>query len=287
MISVTIDPHSGFCVGVVRAIKKVEKFLSDNPETKLFCIGSIVHNSEEVRRLEKEGLVTITNKCIQETPVSTVLIRAHGEPPATYKDIKNANHKLIDATCKVVLNLQQKIRKTYCENPDKQIVIFGKHGHAEVIGLQGHTENKAVVINDISEIEGKIDMQKDILLFSQTTMSQSQFVNLELSLKKYCEKNVKRFNTICKQVVNRENQLKLFAKSKDIIIFISGRDSSNGQQLYKICFESNPNCYLISTPEEIRKEWFSDEISVGICGATSTPLWLMEKTAQLIMKITN
>ena len=279
MIKVTIDPHSGFCTGVVSAITKIETFLEHHNNDKLYCIGSIVHNSEEVQRLQKKGLVTINSDEISKIPPSSVLIRAHGEPPSTYIEIEKAKHQLIDATCKVVLNLQKKIGKTYIENPDKQIIIFGKHGHAEVIGLQGRTDNKAIVINDISEIEKNINPDREILLFSQTTMPLDKYRTIEEKLRKYCNKPVKRFNTICRHVMRRENQLKEFAKSQDVIVFISGKDSSNGQFLYKVCYDNNPKSYLISSPDEISKKWFSNDITVGVCGATSTPLWLMEKTA--------
>lgn len=285
MIKVSIDPHSGFCIGVVAAIKKVENYLEENPSKKLFCIGSIVHNTKEVRRLENKGMITINHEQISTIEVSTVFIRAHGEPPHTYDKIIKAAHKLIDATCPVVLSLQQKIKKTYLENPKKQIIIFGKHGHAEVIGLQGQTENHAIVISNINEIEKKVDKNKDILLFSQTTMPLARFINIENSIRQYTNKKVKSFNTICRQVISREKELKYFAQSKNVIIFISDKDSSNGQLLFKICQENNKNSYFISSPEEIKKQWFSIDTSVGICGATSTPLWLMEKTATFIQQI--
>ncbi len=279
MIKVTIDPLSGFCFGVVTAVNMVEKFLADNPEEKLYCLGSIMHNAEEVNRLEKKGMTTITHEELAKMKSAKIMIRAHGEPPSTYRLIKDNSHQLIDATCPVVLKLQQRIKQSYIENPDSQIIIFGKKGHAEVIGLQGQTNNKALVISDKTEIQQYINPDKPTILFSQTTMPQSKFDEVAQYLKDFCKKGVEVHDSICRRVSNREQELRKFVVKHDVIIFISGKDSSNGKLLYKACLQKNPNTYFVSSIDELQKEWFSDQTTVGICGATSTPLWLMEKVA--------
>lgn len=285
MIDVTIDSHSGFCFGVVTAVKKAEKFMSENNATRLHCLGSIMHNAEEVKRLEELGMTTISHAQIYSMSPATIMIRAHGEPPATYELLKEKKHQLIDATCPVVLKLQQQIRASFLKFPEKQIVIFGKKGHAEVIGLQGQTDNKAIVISSYDEIQQIIDPDIDIILFSQTTMPLQAFLEIEKRLYLYSKKNVESHNTICKRVINREEELSAFCKKFDVIIFISGKNSSNGQLLFQICIETNKKSYFISSIDEIDRKWFTDGITVGVCGATSTPLWLMEKTANAIKNL--
>ncbi len=282
MIRVHIDPNSGFCFGVVTAVKKVEKFLSENPGKQLFCLGSIMHNAEEVKRMEELGMVTINHGNLSEMNPSPIMIRAHGEPPSTYQNIENAGHDLIDATCPVVLKLQVRIKQSFEDNPDKQILIFGKKGHAEVIGLQGQTKNKAIVISDCTEVKTLVDPQIPVILFSQTTMPQDKFETIANCLQEHCQRGVEIYNTICKKVSNREQELREFSKKHDVIVFISGRDSSNGNLLYQICKSINPKTYFVSSIEELQHSWFADNISVGICGATSTPLWLMEDVAKTI-----
>ncbi|HPW66133.1 MAG TPA: 4-hydroxy-3-methylbut-2-enyl diphosphate reductase [Salinivirgaceae bacterium] len=279
MIKVTIDPLSGFCFGVVTAVDRVDKFLAENPNEKLFCLGSIMHNAEEVRRLEKKGMVTINHQDITKMKPAHIMIRAHGEPPSTYELVEKHGHQLIDATCPVVLKLQHRIKQSFIENPDSQIVIFGKKGHAEVIGLQGQTNNKAIVISDKAEIQQHIDPLKPIILFSQTTMPQDKFKEVSEILKSYCKAGVEVNDSICKRVSNREIELREFVEKHDVVVFISGKDSSNGNLLYKACLQKNPNTYFVSSVNELKREWFLNNISVGICGATSTPLWLMEKVA--------
>ncbi|MDD2563434.1 MAG: 4-hydroxy-3-methylbut-2-enyl diphosphate reductase [Salinivirgaceae bacterium] len=285
MIDVTIDSRSGFCFGVVTAVKKAEEFMTENHKTRLHCLGHIMHNAEEVKRLEKLGMTTINHTQIESMDPATIMIRAHGEPPETYDLIKNQNHKLIDATCPVVLKLQQRIRQAYLKHPDKQIVIFGKKGHAEVIGLEGQTDNTAIVISNNSEIPEIIDPNKEIILFSQTTMPLHAFLEIEKLLHGFSNKEIKSHNTICKRVINREKELSEFCKNFDVIVFISGKNSSNGQLLFQVCIQTNKNSHFISSINEINSDWFTDKCTVGVCGATSTPLWLMEQTAQAIKNI--
>lgn len=287
MLDVEIDSKSGFCFGVIYAITKAEESLKS--AKKLFCIGDIVHNNEEVKRLEKLGLVTINHEDLKNLKNETVLIRAHGEPPQTYRIALQNNLRLIDASCPVVLKLQNKIKKGFDEviANDGQLVIFGKEGHAEVNGLVGQTKNKAIVIGSIDEIN-KIDFSKDIYLFSQTTKNLKDFNSIIDKIKEKSKEKKINFlphDTICRQVSNRENDLKDFSSKKDIIIFVSGSKSSNGKVLFEVCKSENPNTYNISSIEDIDKEWFKTTKKVGICGATSTPLWLMENVKKFIENI--
>lgn len=282
MLKIDIDPNSGFCFGVETAVKRIEDFLDKNSESKLYCLGSVMHNAEEVKRLERKGMVTIGHRDISNMPPSSIMIRAHGEPPETYKMIKEKGHRLIDATCPVVIGLQKIIKNTYIKNPDKQIVIFGKEGHAEVIGLQGQTNNTAIVISDIQAIEQTIDPRIHVFLFSQTTMPQDKFKEISSYMQRYCLSGITINDTVCKRVSNRENELREFSKQHDIILFISGRESSNGNLLYKVCLKENPNTHFVGSVNEVDKTWFTDGMTVGICGATSTPLWLMQKIKNTI-----
>ena len=279
-LQVTIDSNSGFCFGVVYAIQMAEDYLDEYG--KLFCLGDIVHNDEEVERLKKKGLVTISHEDLQNLHHERVLIRAHGEPPETYKIALENDIELIDASCPVVLKLQHRVRESYQE-VDTPIYIYGKHGHAEVKGLVGQTSGDAVVFQDISELDGK-ELPAKISLFSQTTKDTRNLYKIRDTL---VERGVEvDFNdTICRQVSSRDIQLRDFVKNYNKIIFVSGTKSSNGKVLYGVCKENNPDSYFISSPEELKSEWFNANDKVGICGATSTPLWLMENVKAALERL--
>lgn len=273
-LSVTIDQQSGFCFGVVYAIQMAEDFL-ENHDT-LYCLGDIVHNDLEVNRLKQKGLQIITHEDLKNLKNTTVLIRAHGEPPSTYQIALENNIELIDASCPVVLKLQNRVRNAY--DNDTQIIIFGKPGHAEVNGLLGQTQNQAIVITSIEDLDSApIDYSKPIQFFSQTTKSTAKFYEIKQEIEKRIKKEFKANDTICRQVSNREPQLEKFAKNFDVIIFVAGKKSSNGKVLYEVCKQSNPHSYFISSVNEIQKEWFMGAKTVGICGATSTPMWQMQE----------
>lgn len=275
-LKVTIDNSSGFCFGVVYAIDMAEDILEH--EDYLYCLGDIVHNDEEVKRLREKGLRVIDHEKLRELRNEKVLIRAHGEAPSTYELALANNLTLIDASCPVVLKLQNRIKNSY--DQEEQILIFGKHGHAEVVGLQGQTNGKAIVFQDIKELEG-IELPGKFTLYSQTTKSVDKFYQIkdELMSRGY---EVKANDTICRQVSNRYEDLESFVDSFDKIIFVAGKKSSNGKVLYEVCKKHNPHSYFISKVEELDKDWFSPNDRVGICGATSTPMWLMEEVkAQL------
>ncbi|MDA0315247.1 MAG: 4-hydroxy-3-methylbut-2-enyl diphosphate reductase [Bacteroidetes bacterium] len=283
-MQVTIDKNSGYCFGVEFAIKMAE----DEMENKepLFCLGDIVHNDMEVKRLSKKGLVVIDRKQLQELSNCKVLIRAHGEPPETYKLAIENNIELIDASCPVVLKLQHRVKNAFdkMEGENGQIVIFGKKGHAEVIGLTGQTLEKAIVVMDDADLE-KIDYNLPITLFSQTTKSTKDFYTLSKKIEEkikatkgeLTEIDFNSNDSICRQVSNREPQLQRFAQENDVILFVSGKKSSNGKALYQVCLSENPRSYFIESEEEIELAWFQNVKRVGICGATSTPMWLMEQ----------
>jgi len=269
-LKVTIDKDSGFCFGVVYAIEMAEEILKD--DGKLYCLGDIVHNDEEVKRLEAMGLRIISHEELQNVKNEKVLIRAHGEPASTYQTALKNNLELIDASCPVVLKLQNRIKNAHDKN--EKIYIYGKHGHAEVIGLRAQTNNEAVVFQDLEELN--IDeIPKEITLFSQTTKSTSKFYEITENLSNSGIK-INTNDTICRQVSNRDKLLKEFAAKFDKIVFVSGTKSSNGKVLYNICKEINPDTFFISKPEEIHSDKFNINDTVGICGATSTPMWLME-----------
>ena len=283
MRKVEIHKESGFCFGVVNAIQNAEKELANDKE--LYCLGDIVHNSQEVARLQKKGLRTINHKELNEMQNKKVLLRAHGEPPSTYRTAQLNSIQIIDATCPVVLQLQKKIRKYYRESHGKatQIVIFGKNGHAEVNGLVGQTEGTAIVIESKSDLE-QLNFNQSICLFSQTTMSVNDFQEIvkEIQTRIKPEVNFKYFDTICRQVANRIPNIREFASQHDLILFVAGEKSSNGKVLFAECKKANPNTLLISTPDNIQPQWLISAKSVGICGATSTPKWLMEEVAQTV-----
>lgn len=277
-LQVHIDQHSGFCFGVVYAIEMAEEILDS--EGYLYCLGDIVHNDEEVKRLTKKGLVIIDHEQLKKLQNEKVLIRAHGEPPSTYQLAIENNLTLIDASCPVVLKLQNRIKNSY--DKDETIYIYGKHGHAEVIGLLGQTGNKAVVFQDISELDIP-NLPKNITLYSQTTKSTDKFYEINQILKD-SGISVNTNDTICRQVSNRDKELRDFAAKFDHIVFVSGTKSSNGKVLYNVCKERNPNTYFVSNPDEVNVDWFAENDSVGVCGATSTPMWLMEQVKEKIVR---
>lgn len=270
-LAVTIDKASGFCFGVVYAIDMAEDILDHEPY--LYCLGDIVHNDEEVKRLKDKGLRIIDHEQLQHLRKEKVLIRAHGEAPSTYQLALENELTLIDASCPVVLKLQNRIKNSH--DDEEQILIFGKHGHAEVIGLQGQTDGKAIVFQDIAELD-KVDLPAKFTLYSQTTKSTDKFYGIkdELMARGY---DVKANDTICRQVSNRYGDLEKFVANFDKILFVSGKKSSNGKVLYDVCKKYNEHSYFISNIEEIDVSWFAPNDKVGICGATSTPMWLMEQ----------
>ncbi len=270
-LSVKIDDNSGFCFGVVYAIEMAEDMLDE--QNYLYCLGDIVHNDEEVKRLEKKGLKIIDRDDLKLLKDEKVLIRAHGEPPSTYKLAIENNLTLIDASCPVVLKLQNRIKNSF--DKKEQIYIYGKHGHAEVEGLLGQTNQEAVVFQDITELDIE-SLPKNLTLYSQTTKSTDKFYEIkETLINAGIEVNAN--DTICRQVSNRDKELRTFAGCFNKIVFVSGTKSSNGKVLYNVCKEQNPNTFFISNTAELNKEWFAENDTVGICGATSTPMWLMEQ----------
>ena len=270
-LQVTIDKSSGFCFGVVYAIEMAEDILAN--EESLYCLGDIVHNDEEVERLTNMGLKIIDHEVLKTLKNEKVLIRAHGEAPSTYMLALENNLTLIDASCPVVLKLQNRIKNSH--DDEEQILIFGKHGHAEVIGLQGQTDGKAIVFQDLAELD-HVELPSKFTLYSQTTKSVDKFYHIkdQLLSRGY---EVKANDTICRQVSNRYQELENFVSNYNKIVFVSGKKSSNGKVLYDVCKKYNENSYFISNVEELDKNWFAAHDKVGICGATSTPMWLMEK----------
>ncbi|HEX8608328.1 MAG TPA: 4-hydroxy-3-methylbut-2-enyl diphosphate reductase [Pedobacter sp.] len=276
-LSVTIDKASGFCFGVVYAIDMAEDILDH--EEYLYCLGDIVHNDEEVKRLTDKGLRIIDHEQLQNLHGEKVLIRAHGEAPSTYELALNNDLTLIDASCPVVLKLQNRIKSSYDDN--EQILIFGKHGHAEVIGLQGQTDGNAIVFQDLAELDN-VELPSKFTLYSQTTKSTDKFYDIkdQLLSRGY---EVKANDTICRQVSNRYTDLEKFVVNYNVILFVSGKKSSNGKVLYDVCKKFNPNSYFISNIEEIDFSWLSPNDKIGICGATSTPMWLMEEVKTFLL----
>jgi 4-hydroxy-3-methylbut-2-en-1-yl diphosphate reductase len=277
-MKVEIDQNSGFCFGVVYAIEMAEDYLDE--KGSLYCLGDIVHNDKEVQRLESKGLKIIDHEDLKELKDTTVLIRAHGEPPETYRMALQNNIELIDASCPVVLKLQNRVRNAYEE--DVQIVIYGKPGHAEVNGLIGQTHQEAIIVTKEEDLE-KVDFSRPISLFSQTTKSTEGFYKIK-SLIEARSSEFKANDTICRQVSNRDPQLRVFSALYDVIIFVAGKKSSNGKVLYEVCKSVNPRSYFISDEAELEPFWFENCQSVGICGATSTPMWLMEKISLAVKK---
>lgn len=274
---IEIDQESGFCFGVTRAIRKAEEELQKGQT--LYCLGDIVHNGKECDRLKKLGLITIDHEQYEQLQGAKVLLRAHGEPPGTYLKARENQIDIIDATCPVVLHLQERIKKEYqSNNPQRQIVIFGKNGHAEVLGLVGQTEGTAIVLESPEEVT-KLDFTRDISLYSQTTKPLDGFRKIVEYIEAHIapQATFKYYDTICRQVANRMPNIRKFAARHDVILFVCGKKSSNGRVLYNECCAVNPNTHLIDAAQEIDMDWFRDCASVGICGATSTPKWLMEE----------
>ena len=289
-MKITIDTHSGFCFGVVYAIEMAEDILRN--EDSLYCLGDIVHNNKEVERLNALGLKVIDHNELNHLKDCKVLIRAHGEPPSTYELALKNNIQLLDASCPVVLKLQNQIKGGYeqIKQINGQVIIFGKEGHAEVVGLLGQTNNNAIIVASVKDLD-KIDFTKSIYIYSQTTKSPKAYQEITLEIEKRVKMtantNIKYIvnDTLCRQVSGREPQLKRFSNMNDVIIFVSGRKSSNGKMLYQSCKDENHNSYFISDVDELKSDWFIGANSVGICGATSTPRWLMESVEEAIQKI--
>ena len=282
MLQIEIDNGSGFCFGVTTAIQKAEEELAAGKT--LYCLGDIVHNGMECERLKQLGLVTINHEEMSRLHGVKVLLRAHGEPPSTYELARENDIEIIDATCPVVLQLQRRIKRQYDACPEAQIVIFGKPGHAEVLGLVGQTESKAIVIANVEEVK-QLDFTRDIYLYSQTTKSLDEFHRIIEYIQEHIspEATFKSFDTICRQVANRMPNISAFASRHDLVLFVCGRKSSNGKVLFNECKSVNPNSHLIEGPEEIKKEWLEGVNTIGICGATSTPKWLMEQCRDAII----
>lgn len=283
MLQIEIDNGSGFCFGVTTAIRKAEEELASGKT--LYCLGDIVHNSMEVERLHEKGLITINHGQLSELHDAKVMLRAHGEPPETYETARRNNIEIIDATCPVVLALQRRIKLQYDAAPQAQIVIFGKNGHAEVLGLVGQTHQRAIVIEKFEDVT-RLDFERDIYLYSQTTKGLDEFQDIIKYIKEHISATAtfKSFDTICRQVANRIPNIAAFAVRHDLILFVSGRKSSNGKVLFGECLRVNPNSHLIESAEEIEKHWLKDVSTVGICGATSTPKWLMEECRDAILR---
>ena len=294
MLQIEIDEGSGFCFGVTTAIKKAEEELAQG--RPLYCLGDIVHNGMECDRLREMGLITINHDEMRELHDVKVLLRAHGEPPETYELARKNNIEIIDATCPVVLQLQKRIKTQYeisrneesgvrSENTP-QIVIFGKRGHAEVLGLVGQTKSSAIIIESFDEVK-KLDFSRDIYLYSQTTKSLDEFHRIIDYIQSHMapDATFKSFDTICRSVANRMPNISQFATKHDLILFVCGRKSSNGKVLYNECLRVNPNTYLVEHPQEIQKDWLEGIQTVGICGATSTPRWLMEQCSEAIQQM--
>lgn len=285
MARIEIDEHSGFCFGVVTAIRKAEEEL--NRTGHLYCLGDIVHNSNEVERLKAKGLITIDHEQLKQLHDVKVLLRAHGEPPETYRIAAENHIEIIDATCPVVLQLQRKIKTAYDSNPpgEAQIVIYGKNGHAEVNGLVGQTHGEAVVIEGSNDLD-KIDLDKKLLLYSQTTKSVEGFRHIVDEIKHLKpDGRFESFDTICRQVANRIPNIREFARRHDLVLFVCGKKSSNGRVLFGECLQVNPQSHLVSDLSEIDPAWLEGKESIGICGATSTPRWLMTEVQDYVARL--
>ena len=283
-MQIEIDNGSGFCFGVTTAIRKAEEELAAGKT--LYCLGDIVHNGMECERLRQMGLITINHDDLNRLHDVKVLLRAHGEPPETYETARRNNIEIIDATCPVVLQLQRRIKQKFDSAPDAQIVIFGKPGHAEVLGLVGQTKGRAIVVADLDGVK-TLDFDRDIYLYSQTTKSLDEFHRIIDYIQAHISPSAtfKSFDTICRQVANRMPNISAFAKRHDLILFVCGRKSSNGRVLFNECKSVNPNSHLIEGPDEISPEWIAGVETIGICGATSTPKWLMEQCRDKILTI--
>ena len=297
MLTVDIDKNSGFCAGVIRAIGKAEEYLDKGDENRLYSLGAIVHNDSELERLSRKGLVTIDKEDFDDmvgAAGEVLLIRAHGEPPQTYERAEALGFEVIDCTCPVVLKLQQSIKQAYVRQQEAgcgQILIFGKIGHAEVLGLIGQTDGTAVVIEDVAMMEeavseGRIALDVPTEIFSQTTKSPAEYRSLCARLEEMMGNGLLNVhNTICSQLATRHERLSKFAYEHDIIVFVAGKASSNGKVLCDLCKSLNIRTYHIDSPAEIKREWFRADDKVGVCGATSTPKWLLEETAAHVLEL--
>lgn len=283
MIQIEIDSGSGFCFGVTTAISKAEEELSRSDT--LYCLGDIVHNGMEVERLHLQGLQTIDHSQLSQLHDVKVLLRAHGEPPATYATAERNHIEIIDATCPVVLQLQRRIKRQYDDNPQAQIVIFGKNGHAEVLGLVGQTDGNAIVVENLDDAS-HLCFDRDIYLYSQTTKSLDEFHALIAYIQAHIspQATFRSFDTICRQVANRMPNIAAFAARHDMILFVSGNKSSNGKVLFNECLRVNANSHHIEQPSEIDLHWLDGVKTIGICGATSTPKWIMEQCRDHILE---
>ena len=283
MIQIEIDSGSGFCFGVTTAISKAEEELSRSDT--LYCLGDIVHNGMEVERLHLQGLQTIDHSQLSQLHDVKVLLRAHGEPPATYATAERNHIEIIDATCPVVLQLQRRIKRQYDDNPQAQIVIFGKNGHAEVLGLVGQTDGNAIVVENLDDAS-HLCFDRDIYLYSQTTKSLDEFHALIAYIQAHIspQATFRSFDTICRQVANRMPNIAAFAARHDMILFVSGHKSSNGKVLFNECLRVNANSHHIEQPSEIVLHWLDGVKTIGICGATSTPKWIMEQCRDHILE---
>lgn len=283
MIQIEIDSGSGFCFGVTTAISKAEEELSRSDT--LYCLGDIVHNGMEVERLHLQGLQTIDHSQLSQLHDVKVLLRAHGEPPATYATAERNHIEIIDATCPVVLQLQRRIKRQYDDNPQAQIVIFGKNGHAEVLGLVGQTDGNAIVVENLDDVS-HLCFDRDIYLYSQTTKSLDEFHALIAYIQAHIspQATFRSFDTICRQVANRMPNIAAFAARHDMILFVSGHKSSNGKVLFNECLRVNANSHHIEQPSEIDLHWLDGVKTIGICGATSTPKWIMEQCRDHILE---
>lgn len=283
---IEIDNGSGFCNGVTTAIRKAEEELSAS-DTPLYCLGDIVHNGREVERLKALGLISVDKDSLSKLHDTKLLLRAHGEPPSTYRQAERQNIQIIDATCPVVLHIQKRIKADYDADPEhkKQIVIYGKNGHAEVIGLVGQTEGNAIVIENLEDAQ-QLDFSRNIQLYSQTTKSLEGFREIVSYIRDHMQEGAEfnYFDTICRQVANRMPRIREFAEQHDVILFVCGKKSSNGKVLFSECLNVNPRSHMIEDASEIDNAWFDGAESVGICGATSTPKWLMEQCRDAILK---
>ena len=296
MLQIEIDKGSGFCFGVTTAIQKAEEELAKG--NQLYCLGDIVHNGMECERLRQMGLITINHDELRQLHHAKVLLRAHGEPPETYELARQNNIEIIDATCPVVLQLQKRIKKQYeasisdslipsiSHSPTSQIVIFGKEGHAEVLGLVGQTAGNAIVIEHFDDVK-QLDFSRDIYLYSQTTKSLDEFHRIIEYIQQHISPDAtfRSFDTICRSVANRMPNISQFATKHDLVLFVCGRKSSNGKVLFNECLRINPNTHLIEGPEEIDPAWLDGIHTVGICGATSTPKWLMEQCRDALQQM--
>lgn len=293
-LKVEIEKHSGFCGGVIRAIGTAEKYLSEGEGRRLHSLGAIVHNEEELHRLEEKGLVTISKEDLERMAresrqPGTILIRAHGEPPQTYSMAKEMGIEVIDCTCPVVLRLQKRIREAWerLKTVNGQLMIFGKIGHAEVLGLVGQAEGQAIVIENLPMLEafigdGTVDLGRPLEIFSQTTKSPVEYSEICTRLEQEMKAPLEVHDTICSQVASRHEELSEFASRHDVILFVAGASSSNGKVLYNLCRSVNARTYQITSETDIDRSWFKDGEKVGICGATSTPRWLLDKVAGIL-----